>query len=365
MYLMENPDWEHESKQKFGFTEHPEQRIHNSSEQHSYALTYSCLYKICATANYQLPYTEYDKLFSIVARDERLLAIAEELNDCQLPLLREMRKYLVNQTGSTEFMYKNDLFHQVVREEFPKLGLHIEKIYTPAEIAQINEQARVYAVKKENAYTKYHSLLAQLKERRMKQKGSVVSLQDDFFETFIPKGKLPRRIQTELWEVYMEILNKNAKYNGIVQWPTGTGKTIALLTLIILTFAKCQKDHQIYRGLLIAPTNDIFTTLLPVIKKLENWGIAVLEGHEGQLSTLNVPADKNIVVLATHAALTNEKNWQRLPPMTHIHYDEVHRITGDELFELLKQHSGEEKWKTAYITGTSATPPAAPADAVA
>jgi superfamily II DNA or RNA helicase len=359
LYLMENPDWEHESKQKFGFTKQPAQRIHNSSEQHSYASTYSCLYKICATANYQLPYTEYDKLISIVARDERLLAIAEELNECQLPLLRDMHKYLVNQTGSTEFMYKNDLFHQVVREEFPKLGLSIDKIYTPAEIAQINEQARVYVVKKEkeNAYTKYHSLLAQLKEQRKKQqKGMVVSMQDDFFETFIPKGKLPRRIQTELWEVYMEILNKNTRYNGIVQWPTGTGKTIALLTLIILTFAKCQKDHHIYRGLLIAPTNDIFTTLLPVIKKLEKWGIAVLEGHEGQLSMLKVPVDKNIVVLATHAALTNEKNWQRLPPMTHIHYDEVHRITGDELFDLLKQHSGDDNWKTGYITGTSATP---------
>ena len=361
LYIIGNPDWEHESKQKFGYTKHPTQRIHNSSEQHSYQSTYSSLYKILATANYQLPYTEYDKLFSIVARDERLLAMVEELNECHLPLLREMHTHLVQHNGSTEFMYKvgTDLFHRIVVEEFPKLGLLIEKVYTPAEITEVNEQSRVYAekTKKENAYTKYHSLLGQLKEqRKKKQNDSVVSLQDDFFETFIPKGKLPRRIQTELWEVYMEILNKNSKYNGIVQWPTGTGKTIALLTLIILTFAKCQKDHQIYRGLLIAPTNDIFATLLPVIKKLEKWGIAVLEGHEGQLSTLNVPADKNIVVLATHAALTNEKNWQRLPPMTHIHYDEVHRITGDELFELLKQQSGDEKWKTAYITGTSATP---------
>ena len=57
---------------------------------------------------------------------------------------------------------------------------------------------------------------------------------------------------------------------------------------------------------------------------------------------------------ATHASLTEPDVWDRLPSMTHCHYDEVHRITGDEFYKLLEINL--DSWKTAFLTGTSATP---------
>jgi hypothetical protein len=45
---------------------------------------------------------------------------------------------------------------------------------------------------------------------------------------------------------------------------------------------------------------------------------------------------------------------RRLPPISHIHSDEVHRITGEKCFQLLKIMMVE--WNTQILTGTSATP---------
>lgn len=182
---------------------------------------------------------------------------------------------------------------------------------------------------------------------------SALSRQEDFFQTFLPVDAKPRKIQSELWTIFSKILIECQSYRGIIQWATGTGKTVATMMLFYLIATSKTKTHP-FRALLIAPTNDIFETIMKHIRKLSRWGITILEGHNASLSTLTVPTDCPILVTATHASLTDIESWNRLPPMTHIHYDEVHRATGTEFFTCLKMKLDE--WGTPYLTGTSATP---------
>jgi len=185
------------------------------------------------------------------------------------------------------------------------------------------------------------------------------AIKRDFFATFLLPGQLPRRNQLELWDRFEAICNQwtehhIAQYQGIVQWATGTGKTIALLMLFVLSARASTKHGVIFRGLLLSPKNDIFDTILPHIRKLAKWGITICEGHHGQLSSLVIPTDTPILLLATHASLTTTAQWDALPAITHFHYDEVHRITGDEFHIRLQQKRHE--WATPFLTGTSATP---------
>ena len=159
----------------------------------------------------------------------------------------------------------------------------------------------------------------------------------------------PRAIQTELWSVM-----ERGMTSGIVQWPTGAGKTVAMLAILAMCASRCAARGDIFRGLIVAPKNDIFETLVGHIRKLERWGIVVYEGHNARLVGARVPRDVPVVVTATHAMLTKRAAWLALPPMTLVHYDEAHRATGDEFFALLTEMRAA--WATAYVTGTSATP---------
>ena len=69
---------------------------------------------------------------------------------------------------------------------------------------------------------------------------------------------------------------------------------------------------------------------------------------------MQIPIDKHVLITATHASLTDAQQWLKLPPITHCHYDEVHRITGDMFYKSLQEYL--EIWDTQYLTGTSATP---------
>lgn len=182
----------------------------------------------------------------------------------------------------------------------------------------------------------------------------VMTLKDEFFATFLEKGHVPRRNQNELWDAWEKISQDIEKYSGIVQWVTGTGKTVALLMLFVLSANTSKKRGQIFRGLLIAPQNNIFETIIHHIRKVVKWDIIVCEGHNARLSSLDIPTDKPVLVTATHASLTESDAWEKLPSITHCHYDEVHRITGDEFYRLLKLNL--ELWGTPFLTGTSATP---------
>lgn len=184
------------------------------------------------------------------------------------------------------------------------------------------------------------------------------NLRDKFFQIFLP-DKVPHRIQSELWDCFKKVCDdgplRQSIYKGIVQWPTGTGKTIAILLMIVLAKEECDRLEIIYRGLLISPKNDIFNTITSKFKKLSKFGITICDGSNGKLSSIPIPTDKHILVMACPQSLIkDDTGMKNLPAITHVHYDEVHRITGEICFQLLKEML--VKWDTKFLTGTSATP---------
>jgi superfamily II DNA or RNA helicase len=179
------------------------------------------------------------------------------------------------------------------------------------------------------------------------------TMRNEFFATFLSSG-IPRRIQSELWDLWKDIAAESTEYKGIIQWPTGVGKTVAMMMLFVLSATSFKKKGLVFRGLLVAPKNDIFDTIIHHIRKLSKWGIEVFEGHRARLSSLDIPSNKPVLITATHTSLTDESSWVKLPAITHIHYDEVHRITGEEFYDNLQKYF--EVWNTQFLTGTSATP---------
>jgi superfamily II DNA or RNA helicase len=177
---------------------------------------------------------------------------------------------------------------------------------------------------------------------------------EEYFNHMLKPGQAPRRIQTELFDAFWEKTATLDAYKGIVQWPTAVGKTIGMLSLFFISFMRRSSQGKIWRGLLIAPQNDILNTIMEPIKKMEKWGIVVISGHDAQFTDAmrNCPTDKHVLITTTHASLTDRKKWDMLPEIHHCHYDEVQQSTGEQFFALLTE------WipNFAYLTGTSATP---------
>lgn len=177
----------------------------------------------------------------------------------------------------------------------------------------------------------------------------------EYFSHMLPLGALlPRRIQSELFCAFLGKTAENEKYTGIVQWPTAVGKTIGMLSLLFISFSRRSSEGKIWRGLLIAPQNDILNTIMDSIKRLEKWGITIISGHDAQFvdALQEYPRDRHCLIITTHASLTDRRKWEMLPDIDHCHYDEVHQSTGMQFFGLLVE------WipKFTYFTGTSATP---------
>jgi hypothetical protein len=182
---------------------------------------------------------------------------------------------------------------------------------------------------------------------------SEISLKEQFQQVVL-QGKPFRSIQEELWNRF-ETLVRTIPLRGIVQWPTGVGKTIGILTLFVLSYDAHKKrtPRTPFRGLFISPTNDIISTLKLHIDKLYTFGLKLLYGNEGRLKTLIFPDTDDYILITTHASLTTEDiSITILPRFTHIHYDEVHHIAGEILFNTLKHIEKE----IPILTGTSATP---------
>lgn len=178
---------------------------------------------------------------------------------------------------------------------------------------------------------------------------------DEFVKYFSPAGSSLRRVQTELWFKFKDICDSDlTQYRGVIQWPTGVGKSIALCMLIILASDKCKDSESTYRGLLVIPNLDIIASLGKYFGILQKFGITVYDGSRGNLSKLTIPLNQHVLVVTTHQSLTDETAMNRLPHMYHVHYDEVHRISGDVFMGHLKTKLDE--WKTPFLTGTSATP---------
>jgi len=266
--------------------------------------------------------------------------------------------------GGTEF-YQHDDPVAIAREFFASAGVRVLEELTDDSLFPYPSSRESEAVLRAEDAKR-----SEAKEKAPKDKHAVATLKARFLAVYGLTAF--RRIQEEVWDCWATLLKTQRKYRGIVQWPTGTGKTVAELILILLCFEHVKKSGGIYRGLLIAPKNDILNTQMKEIKKLEAFGIAVIEAHEGRFSSTSFPEDKHCLIVVTHAALAMRKEptdseeealvdavadfvgMNKLPKISHIHYDEVHRATGERFFTALLAKCVE--WGEPYITGTSATP---------
>jgi len=249
----------------------------------------------------------------------------------------------INNGGGTEWYIKDDWnYLEVLLEFFKSQGLTV--------VEQLDNDPFPLKAPDNNTNIEREDECIQIVKSL-----KVETLYEKFLRVFLPE-KLPRRIQTELWDLFQEICRnpEHLSYRAIVQWPTGVGKTIATLMLIIISAERCKRRGEIYRGLFVSPKNDIIDTISKDFNKLSEFGITVYDGAHGKLSSLTIPTNCHIVISACQAALINDKGMRRLSHMTHVHYDEVHRITGEQYFKLLKEML--IKWNTEFLTGTSATP---------
>ena len=140
LYIQENKDWNIENKFKYGFTENPKNRI--ISEQHSSKSTYIALYECIETDRYLYKYKEYDKIISSLHNKTINDITQKELEfNIDLSKFKEIKDYLINDGGGTEFIHSNEgieLLDYIFINVFKEIGLNIRKLKKD-EINAINE----------------------------------------------------------------------------------------------------------------------------------------------------------------------------------------------------------------------------------
>ena len=292
---------------------------------------------------------KYDALWVVNATSRNQLKYIEMVIHTHFQAQRNKR-----QNGSFTEWFNVSL--EQVRSFITRQGFFLREV-TIDEVKEITEKAEREPLDSEKLEIEEELTLISEEVEKLSLK-PIITLKEKFFNTFLP-GKVPRRIQDELWDTFETICNDDVLlatiYKGIVQWPTGTGKTIAMLLIIVLVKGRSIRLGKIYRGLLVSPKNDIFNTISSEFNKLSEFGITLYDGSNGRLSGLTVPTNQHILVMACpQSLLIDATGMKNLPYMTHVHYDEVHCITGELYFQLLKEML--VKWDTQFLTGTSATP---------
>ena len=144
VYLKKNNDWSH--MVKYGYVKGNEtnltNRIHDSSEEHPELSTFTYIFKFEKNEKYILYYKEIDKIISHIACDIKKIKIVEDIYGIHLPLLRKLNEYLIKSETkqSNEFICNEgiSILLEVLKKEFPLLGLDLIKVYTPEEINKIN-----------------------------------------------------------------------------------------------------------------------------------------------------------------------------------------------------------------------------------
>jgi len=305
--------------EKVGTTWHPESRKFQYTTAHATVPTYRRIYKLDPSS-----FTNHADLYN--------------LDSIKFPVyLKKIKRsnLHVELGGGTEFYWRDEILYKIIEDflEFHKIRI-LEIIYEDP-----------YSVPPTTSDTKRRLRDIISHETELREN----TLWNRFLSTFLP-GKTPRRIQIELWDKFDSISDS---YKGIVQWPTGVGKTTGMLMLTVLAAEKVRQNGEYYRGIIVSPKNDIFDTISKDFIKLSEFGINIYDGTHAEFSKMSFPTNKHILIIATHAAVVTS-GLNSLPPITHFHYDEVHRITGEKLFEELKVML--KTWNTKFLTGTSATP---------
>lgn len=288
----------------------------------------------------------YNKLWRVKATNTKELRQIEQTIHTHF-----QEKRLIRENGSLTEWFElsiDELCKFMQKQDFVIEELSLD------EIEVIHQKSKVSSNDTKTSEQKEEDVLMDEDKEQLQNLNHILELQQQFKRVFLPNFQY-RRIQLELWSNLLKLFKTDTlSYKGIVQWPTGVGKTIGMLIIVVLMKEWCAKQRKYYRGLLISPKNDIFNTIAKHFKGLEKFGIQLLDGSNANFSKLSVPKDKHFLIFACHQAVVDEKQMRRLPPLNHIHYDEVHRIGGQTLFTLL--NTLIQEWRVNLLTGTSATP---------
>lgn len=218
IYIQQNNDWDYEKKYKFGYTSNPLQRIKNSHEQHSHKSKYIALYLIGKTYKYSLQYREYDK---IIYQSKLKLLKSTYNND--FPNLINIKKYIVNNGGSLEFIFQDglDIFEKILFEEFPILGLNVKKI----DIESINIEI-----------SQFYKNIRQIHNEDATDTMDIIEVADTFeynrdvanIINIVEVNKLRSYQEDIINRMYKELIKNNRCYLVL---PTGGGKTTIVYNL--------------------------------------------------------------------------------------------------------------------------------------
>ena len=334
VYCVFSEHYDRHGLKKLGLTIHPVHRLRQYATGIPPSITeslmiYNALWKIEAN-NCADPHREMERILHTHFADRRdgtsewFRVTFEEV----AAFMNSPQKFKVQQVSFDEVKMINTKYKEPVKEE--------EKAEYEQENTLRKEQEAIPVKKIEKLYEK-------------------------FLRVFLP-GKIPRTIQLDLWNNFETICTNdtllNDIYKGIVQWPTGTGKTLAMLMLIVLSAERCKRQGVQYRCLMITWKDDIFDTIKTEFKKLSEFGIDVIDGTHGNIQNVVFP-NKPFVLFALHQTLVVGTRIDSFPDIYHVHYDEVHRIGGDKLYNMIDLNREDNyliKWNTRLLTGTSATP---------
>jgi len=122
---------------KYGFFNNRPERMLEHQTTHIKKNKILHLYEIKQLDGYEL-YKEYDKIISHIGKDTDKITLVENKYNIKLPLLRELNKYLINDTGGEELMDLSGLetLNNFIKNELIKFKLK-SKEYTEDELAQI------------------------------------------------------------------------------------------------------------------------------------------------------------------------------------------------------------------------------------
>jgi superfamily II DNA or RNA helicase len=231
IYIKENPDWNYQKKNKYGYVKGENtnliKRLHDSTEEHSELSKFIQIYSFEKTDDYKLDYKEIDKIFSLIAPDEMKIEDVENFYDIKLPLLKQLREYLVKSEtkSSNEFIYERglSLLTQIMKEEFPLLGLKLVKIYTQEEIKELNNAL----IKREKVKNNYRQEL----EWRKKYRGKSLVRQKDLKQQEKHLYKwFEREYQKTIIEYGIEKLTELHKF--YLELATGAGKSFIIYKIL-------------------------------------------------------------------------------------------------------------------------------------
>lgn len=178
-----------------------------------------------------------------------------------------------------------------------------------------------------------------------------------------------RLIQSELWDELNEKPDEINGINGIIQWPTGTGKRIAIIMIVIVLYLHYKNKGKIFRCVIAANRNDIFQGDAWIEYQLiQHIGLKVYEGKEGKLSKLkDIKDNESFLLVTTHQSLVKKNKGNdeideidELTPyfkeniskfkINCMIYDETQNITSSKMYEYLMNN------KPDHLIGISATP---------